>query len=65
TWPHPDSPLRIERFSMQVQEQYHDRYDGMPPHDKPSKDQKEAMEALGDVVPEPDEDGDDDRNAGD
>jgi len=57
-WPLQGSPLRIERFSEQVQEQYHDRYDGMPPHDKPSRAQKEAMEAQGDVVPEPDEEED-------
>jgi len=58
-WPPPGSPLRIERFSEQVQNQYHDRYDGMPPHDKPSKGQKEAMEAQGDVLPEPEDDGGD------
>ena len=64
TWPPPCSPLRIERFSEQVQEQYHDRYDGMPPHDKPSKAQKKAMAEVGDVVAEPDDEQDEGEAAG-
>jgi hypothetical protein len=52
-WPRKKSPLRIERFSEQVQVQYHSRYAGMAPHDKPSRAQKRAMEALGEVVIEP------------
>jgi len=55
SWPPEDSPLRLERFSEQVQLQYQDRYDGMPPHDKPSKEQKEAIEAQGDAVPDPED----------
>ncbi len=42
-WPALDSLLRIERFSRQVGGQYHERYDGLPPHDKPSQAQKEAL----------------------
>ncbi|MBM4396614.1 MAG: hypothetical protein FJ087_13120 [Deltaproteobacteria bacterium] len=30
--PSPESPLRIERFSSQVQEAYVRRYKGLPPH---------------------------------
>jgi hypothetical protein len=41
-WPPPDSLLRIEAFSRQVQAQYDKRYAGMPPHHKPSKAQREA-----------------------
>lgn len=33
TWPVPDSPLRIEKFSEQVENAYKDRYKGLPPHD--------------------------------
>lgn len=55
-WPEPDSRLRLERFSEFIQEQYRERYDGMSPHDKPSAAQKTAMEATGEVVPEPEED---------
>lgn len=55
-WPPPGSPLRIDRFSEQVQEAYHKRYDGMAPHDKPSAAQKRALEAAGEEVVEPDED---------
>ena len=54
-WPEPGSPLRIERFSEQVQKQYYERYAGMPPHDKPSAAQKEAMREAGEEVPEPEE----------
>lgn len=43
-WPRPGSPLRIEEFSKQIQAQYHKRYEGMPPHDKPSPAQRKAME---------------------
>lgn len=32
--PDPTSPLRIERFSDQVQHAYHDRFQGLPPHAK-------------------------------
>lgn len=57
-WPPPGSPLRIDRFSEQVQEAYHKRYDGMAPHDKPSRAQKAAMEAAGEAVIEPAEEDD-------
>jgi hypothetical protein len=56
TWPPAGSPLRIDRFSEQVQAAYHARYDGMAPHDKPSAAQKRAMEAAGEDIPDPDED---------
>lgn len=32
-WPAPDSPLRIEQFSTQVQAAYYARYKGLPPHE--------------------------------
>lgn len=32
TLPSPDSPLRIERFSQQVERAYVSRYKGLPPH---------------------------------
>jgi len=51
-WPPPDSRLRIERFSEQVQAQYHERYDGMPPHDKPSRAQREALGVAGEAIAE-------------
>ncbi len=54
-WPESKSQLRIERFSEQVQRHYYERYDGMPPHDRPSKSQKTAMEAAGEEIPEPEE----------
>ncbi len=54
-WPPPGSPLRIDRFSDQVQAAYHARYDGMAPHDKPSAAQKRALEAAGEEVVEPEE----------
>ncbi|MBI1902132.1 MAG: hypothetical protein HYS13_13610 [Planctomycetia bacterium] len=54
-WPNPDSLLRIERFSGQVQKQYHERYDGMAPHDRPSAAQKKALQAAGEEVLEPEE----------
>ena len=57
-WPAPGSPLRIEKFSEQVQEAYHERYDGMAPHDKPSAAQRAAMEAAGEPIVEPEEEGD-------
>jgi len=57
-WPPPGSPLRIDRFSEQVQAAYHERYDGMAPHDKPSAAQKAAMEAAGETVEEPAEEND-------
>lgn len=31
-WPEADSLLRIEKFSQQIEEIYHDRYKGLPPH---------------------------------
>lgn len=46
-WPQPGSPLRIDGFSEQVQKAYHERYDGMAPHDKPSAAQKRAAQAAG------------------
>lgn len=52
TWPPQGSPLRVEQFSQQIQEQYQDRYDGMPPHDKPSKAQKKALKARGEELRE-------------
>lgn len=57
-WPGQGSPLRIERFSEQIQAKYHERYDGMPPHDRPSKSQKRALKEAGEELPEPDEPGD-------
>ncbi|MDD4891760.1 MAG: hypothetical protein PHU85_17720 [Phycisphaerae bacterium] len=33
-WPPPGSPLRIDRFSEQVEACYTDRFAGMPPHNK-------------------------------
>jgi hypothetical protein len=54
-WPEVDSPLRIERFSEQIQIQYYKRYDGMPPHDQPSQSQKKKLEQMGEEIPEPDE----------
>jgi hypothetical protein len=30
--PDPTSPLRIERFSEQMEHAYHDRFQGLPPH---------------------------------
>jgi hypothetical protein len=54
-WPEPGSPLRLESFSKYVQQQYYERYDGMPPHDKPSRAQKDALKAAGEEVPEPEE----------
>lgn len=54
-WPARDSKLRIERFSEQVQSHYYERYDGMPPHDRPSEAQKRAMKAAGEEIPEPEE----------
>ena len=58
TWPEPGSKLRIERFSEQIQAQYHERYDGMPPHNKPTPAQKRALERAGEVIPEPAEEPD-------
>lgn len=52
-WPAPGSPLRIDRFSEQVQAAYHTRYDGMAPHDVPSAAQKRALEVAGEPVIEP------------
>jgi hypothetical protein len=31
-WPKNDSPLRIEKFSKQIEKSYKDRYKGLPPH---------------------------------
>ena len=31
-FPDPTSPLRIEKFSTYVEEVYHSRYKGLPPH---------------------------------
>jgi hypothetical protein len=53
SWPPPGSQLRIDRFSEQVEAQYHARYDGMAPHDKPSSAQKSALQAAGEPVIEP------------
>lgn len=51
-WPTPESQLRIERFSSQVQQQYRERYFGVPPHDKQSKEQKEKAESnIGEPEP--------------
>lgn len=33
TWPEPNSYLRIERFSEQIEHVYKERYKGLPPHD--------------------------------
>lgn len=55
-WPPRESPLRIENFSAQVQAQYHERYDGMPPHDRPSAAQRARLAAAGEAVPDPEED---------
>ena len=52
TWPPPDSPLRIERFSENVQTQYYSRYAGMPPHNTPTRAQKKAAENAGEAIPE-------------
>ena len=60
-WPEPGSLLRLERFSEQVQRQYYERYDGMPPHDKASRSQAEAMAAAGEDIPEPEEEGEEDQ----
>ncbi len=51
TWPTQDSLLRIERFSVLVENQYHERYDGMPPHDRPSAAQRQRMRAAAEVFP--------------
>lgn len=32
TTPDPASPLRLERFSERVEQTYHDRFQGLPPH---------------------------------
>jgi len=45
-WPPKNSLLRIENFSQQIQAQYFERYDGLPPHDKPSRAQKITLEAT-------------------
>jgi len=42
-WPPPNSLLRIEAFSRQVQAQYDERYAGMPPHHTPSRAQRDAL----------------------
>lgn len=52
-WPISGSLLRIEKFSEQVQLRYHERYEGLAPHDKPSKKQREALKAKGEPIPEP------------
>jgi hypothetical protein len=31
-WPKTDSPLRLERFSDQIENTYKERYKGLPPH---------------------------------
>jgi hypothetical protein len=33
-WPTPDSPLRIEKFSSQIEGCYLDRFAGLPPHNE-------------------------------
>ncbi|MGI5868299.1 MAG: hypothetical protein ACOX9C_02495 [Kiritimatiellia bacterium] len=50
TWPPKDSPLRIEIFSEQIQNAYHERYFGMAPHDEPSAVQKAAKQAAAESV---------------
>lgn len=45
TWPEADSPLRMERFSEQVQRHYVDRYKGLPPHDVDEPQAEEQREA--------------------
>jgi len=40
---------------MHVENQYYERYeryDGMPPHDKPSPSQKKRMKEAGETIPE-------------
>jgi hypothetical protein len=54
-WPEQNSPLRIERFAEQVQAQYYERYDGMPPHDRASAAQRAAIEQAGEELPEPED----------
>lgn len=55
-WPVPGSFLRIENFSTHVQLRYRERYDGLPPHDRPSKAQRAALKAKGEEIPEPADD---------
>jgi hypothetical protein len=33
-WPPSDSPLRIEKFSEQIEKSYKERYKGLPPHNE-------------------------------
>jgi hypothetical protein len=51
-WPPPESPLRIDHFAEQIEAQYHERYDGMPPHDQPSDAQRSALKKKGEVIAE-------------
>lgn len=51
-WPEAGSPLRIERFSEHVEAAYRERYYGMPPHNQPSKRQKEAAARIGEELPD-------------
>lgn len=51
-WPPQNSRLRIEKFSEQVQVQYFERYDGMPPHNEPSAAQKKALKAANEEIAE-------------
>lgn len=46
-WPPAGSLLRIEQFSERVQSAYYERYDGLPPHDRPSSAQQQALAASG------------------
>lgn len=45
-WPEKDSPLRIEKFSEQVQWAYVERYKGLPPHDTDEPELDEEKEAA-------------------
>ena len=64
TWPDSGSLLRMERFSERVQIQYVERYEGMPPHDRPSSSQAKAMKEAGDELPEHEEQQDEGASSG-
>ncbi len=59
SWPESNSPLRIEKFSEFVQAQYHKRYDGMAPHDKPSAVQKKKLKEVAEALEDNEEDAED------
>jgi hypothetical protein len=44
-WPEAVSPLRIERFSEQIQRHYVERYKGLPPHDVDDPTTEEEAQA--------------------